>query len=174
MWDMVFGKKPEQKILAKLGFKNTAGLNESFELKAVIVKKKIGKRGGFLVSSADENTTKYLIEHSLVDAVLCSSTLDQASAKIASENRIAVVFSFNEILKTKGLARSKALNKMRHNARLAIKYKCPVIFCSGAQNDEELVSASDLMGFAEYLGFSRGSAKEGLNKVYEKILEREK
>ena len=56
---------------------------------------------------------------------------------------------------------------------LAKKYKCEIIVCSGAENEQELVSASDLLGFAEYLGFEKGKAKSGLKRVYEKVFERE-
>lgn len=174
MWDLIFAKKPEKSILNKLGFEKAAGFDESFDLKAILVKKKIGKKPGFLISRVDEVNTRYLIERSLVDAVICDFSLDLASIQLAAENRIAVVFNFNDILKTKGIKRSKAIHKMRHNAILAKKYGCDIIVCSGAENEDELTSASDLIGFAEYLGFSRGEAKLGLSKVYEKVKEREK
>jgi RNase P/RNase MRP subunit p30 len=172
--------------MLSFGFEKIAGIDIDIFLvegsKKDVLKSIKKNKKAFLISKTDPETTRYLIEHSLVDAVISSevmagkkipinyrnSGLNQVDVKFAADNRVAIIFNFNDVLSEKGIKRSLIISRMRQNAMLVKKYKAPFILCSGAKSKKELVSASDLIGFGEFLGFQKNEAKKSLYQVYQK------
>ena len=94
-----------------------------------------------------------------------NSGLNQVLCKLAFKNSIAIAFSFNDVLKAKGIERSKIIGRMMQNVRLCRKYKVKMITASFAANEFEIKNPSDLISFGIVIGMAPKEAKEALMNV---------
>ncbi len=90
-----------------------------------------------------------------------NSGLNQVTCKIAKQNKIAIAFSFNDILKNNDKA--KLLGRMMLNVKLCRKYKVNMVIASFANNKYEMRSSHDLLSFAQVIGMTALEAKQSLN-----------
>lgn len=90
-----------------------------------------------------------------------NSGLNQVLCKLAHDNKIAIGFSFAELLNSK--ERSKVIGRWAQNIRLCRKYKVKIVLASFANNKWERRSPKDLFSLALTLGMTGKEANEALN-----------
>jgi len=137
--------------------------------------KKVLQRKQFhiLEGGSDEQNRK-AVEDKQVDILLApeqkrekrhmhqrDSGLNQVLCKLAQKNKVAIGFSFSELLNAKDKASN--LGKMMQNVRLCRKYKVKMVVVSFAKNKWEMRHASDLGAFAQVIGMTPKEAKAALN-----------
>jgi len=83
-----------------------------------------------------------------------NSGLDQVACKIAAKNKIAIGFSFKEVL-CKKMERAELIGRMMQNAKLCRKYRVKVVLGSFASKKEELRNSKDLEAFGRVIGINR-------------------
>ncbi len=98
------------------------------------------------------------------------SGLNHVLVKEAARNNVAIEVNFREILITSKNSRSRVLNNISDNIKLARKYHAPIILCSGAVSHFELRDSYVLISMASQLGLELNEAKDAITKVPEKIL----
>tara|TARA_Y100000310_G_C20651012_1_gene799439 strand:+ start:1417 stop:1908 length:492 start_codon:yes stop_codon:yes gene_type:complete len=119
-----------------------------------------------VVQGGDEKVNRLAVETRKVDVLLSpeknskkdfmffrNSGLNQVLCKLANKNKIAIGFSFSDVLNSKGRGRSKILARMAQNVKLCKKYKVKMMFSSFAKDKYELRSETILASFAKILGF---------------------
>ena len=89
-----------------------------------------------------------------------NSGLNQVLCKLASKNKVAIGFNFNDILLSKDFERIDLLGKMMFNVKLCNKYNVKMIICNSLKNHEEVRSESDLRSLAIILGMRKFSIKK--------------
>ena len=90
-----------------------------------------------------------------------NSGLNQVLCQLAHNNKIAIGFSFAELLNSK--ERSKVIGRWAQNIRLCRKYKVKMVLASFANNKWEMRSPKDLFSLALTLGMNGKEANEALN-----------
>lgn len=95
--------------------------------------------------------------------------LDQVTGKILGKDRKALILSYSDVRKSK--EPGKLLGRMMQNARIAKKYKIPVIPCTYATSEEELLEQEDLHAFFRAMGVDAQALQDG-KKGAEEWLER--
>jgi len=173
----------DEKLLKKLGYDGVCIFGEAESEKIKILKgKKISvkdtnelkkiknlKANFLMLTNTKERFQKIAIKRCLVDGV--HSFVKYPLIKEMAEKNIAVVISFNDLLKSR--EPQKTIAKMRRTIRLAKKYKTSIVIVSGAKTKWELRGASELIAFGEILGLQRNEAKKALYEFQNKIAERE-
>ncbi|MCD6575760.1 MAG: hypothetical protein J7K73_01215 [Nanoarchaeota archaeon] len=174
----------DEKLLQKLGFEGACVFGEAKGRKIKILKgekiiakngnelkKKTKSRADFLMlTNTKERLQRIAIKRCLVDGV--HGFVKYPLIKEMAEKNIAVVISFNDLLKSK--EPQKTIAKMKQTIKLAKKYKTPIVIVSGAKNKWELRGTSELIAFGEILGLQRNEAKKALYEFQDKIAERQK
>jgi len=90
------------------------------------------------VKGGDISLNRKAVETPEVDVLLhpelgrLDSGLNHIMAKLANKNNVAIEVDFREILLSSKNTRSHILSKISDNIRLSIKYRVPLIICSGA------------------------------------------
>jgi len=102
-----------------------------------------------------------------------NSGLNHVLCNLAKKNKIAIGFSFNEILNSSGIERSMILGRMMQNVKLCRKYKVSMVIASFARNEFELRSLDSLKAFGSCIGMNPGEIEKALNLV-EDILKKHK
>ncbi len=137
-----------EKVYSTKDFQIVEGTSDSTILKAVS-----DKKTDILV-----NVEKYRGKDSFHYR---NSGLTHSVCMLAKKNRVAIGFSFSDILQSK--QRALLLGKMMQNIRLCRKYHLQMVFASFARNKHEMRDPKDMVAFARVLGMSPGEAKEALN-----------
>ena len=115
-------------------------------------------------AAEDKNTDILLVQDSgrARDKVSSrDSGLNQVICKLAYDNKIAIGFSFSEVLNSK--EKHKIIGRMMQNIRLCRKYKVKMILASFANNKWEMRAPRDLISFGIVLGMTGKEANEALN-----------
>jgi len=166
-----------KKLLKKLGFSGACIFGAEVEDKGFIlakgksIKAKTNETADFLVlENRDEKVQRAAIKNNSFDGI--RSFVNYPAIKEMAERKIALVICFNDLLNSSDT--KKTLYLMKKSVTLAKKYKTPIVIASGAKNNWELRSASELIGFGEVLGLTAEDAKKALNWFQEKIMERNK
>ena len=136
-----------------LGFSKVYHLSE-FNIKSGDVRKLVNNKNLDIIVSSEKLAEKDSLHYR-------NSGLNQVTCKLAKQNKIAVAFSFNDILKSNDKA--KLLGRMMLNVKLCRKYKVKTVVASFATNKYEMRSSHDLLSFAEIIGMTPKEAKEALN-----------
>ena len=90
-----------------------------------------------------------------------NSGLNQVLCKLAHDNKVAIGFSFSELLNSK--ERSKVIGRWVQNIRLCRKYKVKMVLASFSNSKWEMRSPKDLFSLALTLGMTGREATEALN-----------
>lgn len=90
-----------------------------------------------------------------------NSGLNQVLCQLAHDNKIAIGFSFSELLNSK--ERSKVIGRWAQNIRLCRKYKVKMVLASFSNSKWEMRSPKDLFSLALTLGMTGKEANEALN-----------
>ena len=102
-----------------------------------------------------------------------NSGLNQVLLGLARKNNIAIGINFNEILKLRGVERSKLLGRISQNIMLCRKYKVKIVLGSFASNEFEMRAPLDLVSFLITLGMYPKEAKESLTYANEFLKSKE-
>jgi len=165
-----------KKLLKKLGFSGACVFGEAEDkgfilVKGKSIKSKTNETAEFLIlENRDEKIHRAAIKNNSVDGI--RSFVNYPAIKEMAERKIALVICFNDLLNSSDP--KKTLYLMKKSITLAKKYKTPIVIASGARNNWELRSTSELIGFGEVLGLNAEEAKKALNWFQEKIIERNK
>lgn len=122
-----------------------------------------------LVSGGDLEANRRALETPEVDILSHPSLgrndpgIDHVMAKLAVKNRVAVEFSFNEILYAYKKRRAQILQNLLESAKLVRKYRSPFILSSGAQGPWDLRGSSELIALGGLLGLGPGETKQSLS-----------
>ncbi|MBI2668149.1 hypothetical protein HYX17_05280 [Candidatus Woesearchaeota archaeon] len=119
-----------------------------------------------ILASPEKNRKEDFLHHR-------NSGLNHILCALAKKNKIAIAFSFNEILKSKGVERAKIIGRMQQNVRLCRKYKVEMIIASFATNKYEMRSLTDLKSFGTVIGMNPVEIKKSFTVVND-ILKRKK
>ncbi len=92
-----------------------------------------------------------------------NSGLNQVLCKLAKKKKVAIGFSFSEILNARD--RPQLLGRMMQNIKLCRKYKVKIVFATFAKNKWEMRAASDMLSLGRVIGMNPGEAKSSLDVV---------
>ncbi|MBD3312523.1 hypothetical protein GF352_03665 [archaeon] len=148
------------------------------------LRKKSKNKGFIVLKHPSKKVFRKAVEKSLVDAVLPDrlrghdyfhhkkTLLNNVTAKLMSKNKVSLLFTFRELRNHNSEERALIWGRMRQEAWICLKKKVPIIISSWAEKKEELVGATSLLAMGELLGLKPEEAKQSLNHVQRKILER--
>jgi len=125
------------------------------------------------VHGGNEKINRAALESPLVDILAHpGERLNQVLMRFASENRVAIEFNLDSIIKLRGRERVKALAIFRHNLKLARKYDAPMLLTSNAQSIYDLRAPREMIALASVFGMSEEEGTSALSVVPEEILRR--
>ncbi len=102
-----------------------------------------------------------------------NSGLNNVICRLAKRKKIAIGFSFNEVLINKGAKRAEIIGRMMQNVRLCRKYQLRMVLGSFAKNKWQMRLKNDLISFGVVLGMHQKEAIEALKTVDKIIKEKE-
>jgi len=159
MIDIVcFEDKELDKFGKKLGFSRVYNINElnvKFVKNEIEIRKSVDRKNKVDIIIGVELVSKKDSFHQR------NSGLNQIICKLAKENKVAIGFSFSNVLNSK--KRALILGRMMQNVKLCRKYKVKIICGSFAKNKKEMRDAKDLLSFCRVIGMDPGEAKKALN-----------
>lgn len=89
------------------------------------------------------------------------SGLNQVLCKLANKNKVAIGFSFSDLLNSK--EKDKVIGRMVQNVHLCRKYKVKMVLCSFAKDKWEMRAPLDLASFGVIIGMTGKEVKDALN-----------
>jgi len=101
-----------------------------------------------------------------------SKVFTRGIAKIAAEKRVGVCLELRKLYYLRGYELSVALRDMRDVVKLCVKYKVPIVLCTGAVKSEELRSPHSLIVFGQVLGLNAKQAKMAITYYPEQYVRR--
>jgi len=125
------------------------------------------------VHGGNEKINRAAVESHAVDILSHpDERLNHVLMRFASENRVAIEFNLDSIIKMRGRVRVRALTNFRHNLKLARKYGAPMILASNAQSIYDLRAPAEMIALASIFGMTEGEAIAALSTVPEEIIRR--
>ena len=125
------------------------------------------------VHGGNEKINRAALESPLVDILAHpDERLNQVLMRFAAENRVAIEFNLNSIIKLRGRERVRVLAIFRHNLKLARKYDAPMILTSNAQSVYDLRAPREMIALASVFGMTEDEGGFALSAVPEEILRR--
>ncbi|MEM5812212.1 MAG: RNase P subunit p30 family protein [Candidatus Aenigmatarchaeota archaeon] len=122
-----------------------------------------------LAKGGTEETNRTVLETPEVD-ILVNTNLENGQpginhilARLGAKNSVAICFDFREVLQSVKKTRSELLSSLIETARFVRKYKCPFVLSSGALNEWDMRSPSELIAFGKFLGFDERQCKKALS-----------
>ena len=125
------------------------------------------------VHGGNEKINRAAVESRDVDILAHpNERLNHVLMRFASENRVAVEFNLDSIIKMRGRERVRALTVFRHNLTLARKYGAPMILTSNAQSIYDLRAPREMIALGTVFGMTEEEAVTALSTVPEEIIRR--
>jgi ribonuclease P/MRP protein subunit RPP1 len=125
------------------------------------------------VHGGNEKINRAAVESRAVDILSHpDERLNHVLMRFASENRVAIEFNLDSIIKMRGRARVLALTNFRHNLKLARKYGAPMILASNAQSIYDLRAPREMAALGTIFGMTEDEAIAALSTVPEEIIRR--
>ena len=118
-------------------------------------------------NASKDNTLSNIGSFPVVKLIKNSKNLGFSAA-----NNVALEFDLADFLGVYGMKRATMVSKLQFNLELARKYKMPLILASGAQNVYGLRNATQIIAFAESLGFKHEEAKAAVLKTPFELVKR--
>jgi len=87
---------------------------------------------------------------------------DHVTAKIASDNRVAIDISLAPLIRNRGHSRQKALNRYRDILNLSRKYSFPLVLSTHAASVLEMRSVREMSALASVIGFELEEIEQAL------------
>ena len=148
---------------------------KSLELLRRMVDKASNHSSKIIVLGTTDTINRAALEHKKVFALASpehgreydymnyrNSGLNQVLCKIAHDNGKRIIFTFNDILKTKGEQRAIVIGRIMQNIALCTKYKTEMRMFSLTSSQENMRQASDLRSLCIVLGMMPKEA----NKIF--------
>lgn len=101
-----------------------------------------------------------------------SKVFTRGIAKIAAEKKVGVCLELRKLYYLRGCDLSFTLRDMRDVVKLCVKYKVPIVLCTGAVKPEELRSPHSLIVFGQILGLNVKQAKMAVTYYPEQYVRR--
>jgi len=101
-----------------------------------------------------------------------SKVFTRGMAKLAAEKKVGVCLELRKLYYLRGCDLSFALRELRDVAKLCVKYKVPIVLCTGAVKPEELRSPHSLIVFGQLLGLNTKQAKMAITYYPEQYVRR--
>ncbi|MDP4012986.1 MAG: RNase P subunit p30 family protein [Candidatus Nanoarchaeia archaeon] len=127
-----------------------------------------------IVIGGSENLNRKAVEDKSVDILMRPETesekdkvhyrvsgLNQVLCKLANKNKVAIGFSFSDLLNSK--YKDKVIGRMMQNVRLCRKYNVKMVICSFAKEKFEMRAAKDLISFGLTIGMTGKEANDALS-----------
>ncbi|PXF61226.1 MAG: ribonuclease P protein component 3 [Candidatus Methanogaster sp.] len=125
------------------------------------------------VHGGNEKINRAAVESPAVDILSHpDERLNHVLMRFASENRVAIEFNLDSIIRMRGRARVRALTNFRHNLKLARKYGAPMILASNAQSIYDLRAPREMIALGGVFGMTEDEAIAAISAVPEEILRR--
>ncbi len=125
------------------------------------------------VHGGNEKINRAALESRAVDILSHpDERLNHVLMRFASENRVAIEFNLDSIIRMRGRARVRALTNFRHNLKLARKYGAPMILASNAQSIYDLRAPREMIALGTIFGMTEDEAIAALSTVPEEIIMR--
>ncbi|MHC1595796.1 MAG: ribonuclease P protein component 3 [Candidatus Syntropharchaeales archaeon] len=125
------------------------------------------------VHGGNEKINRAAVESRAVDILSHpDERLNHVLMRFASENRVAIEFNLDSIIRMRGRARVRALTNFRHNLKLARKYGAPMILASSAQSIYDLRAPAEMIALGTIFGMTEDEAIAALSTVPEEIIRR--
>jgi len=125
------------------------------------------------VHGGNEKINRAAVESHAVDILSHpDERLNHVLMRFASENRVAIEFNLDSIIRMRGRARVRALTNFRHNLKLARKYGVPMILASNAQSIYDLRAPAEMVALGTIFGMMEDEAIAALSTVPEEIIRR--
>ena len=125
------------------------------------------------VHGGNEKINRAAVESRAVDILSHpDERLNQVLMRFAAENRVAIEFNLDSIIKMRGRARVLALTNFRHNLKIARKYGAPMILASNAQSIYDLRAPREMIALGMVFGMTEDEAIEAISMVPEEIIRR--
>jgi len=125
------------------------------------------------VHGGNEKINRAAVESRAVDILSHpDERLNHVLMRFASENRVAIEFNLDSIIKMRGRARVRALTNFRHNLKIARKYSAPMILASNAQSIYDLRAPAEMIALGTIFGMTEDEAIAALGTVPGEIIRR--
>ncbi len=125
------------------------------------------------VHGGNEKINRAAVESRAVDILSHpDERLNHVLMRFASENRVAIEFNLDSIIRMRGRARVIALTNFRHNLKIARKYGAPMILASNAQSIYDLRAPAEMIALGTIFGMTEDEAIAALSAVPEEIIRR--
>jgi ribonuclease P/MRP protein subunit RPP1 len=125
------------------------------------------------VHGGNEKINRAALESHVVDILSHpDERLNHVLMRFASENRVAIEFNLDSIIRMRGRARVRALTNFRHNLKLARKYGAPMILASNAQSIYDLRAPAEMIALGTIFGMTEDEAIAAISTVPEEIIRR--
>ena len=125
------------------------------------------------VHGGNEKINRAAVESRAVDILSHpDERLNHVLMRFASENRVAIEFNLDSIIRMRGRARVIALTNFRHNLKIARKYGAPMILASNAQSIYDLRAPAEMIALGTIFGMAEDEAIAAISAVPEDILRR--
>jgi len=125
------------------------------------------------VHGGNEKINRAAVESHAVDILSHpDERLNHVLMRFASENRVAIEFNLDSIIRMRGRARVIALTNFRHNLKIARKYGAPMILASNAQSIYDLRAPREMIALGMIFGMTEDEAIAAISTVPEEILMR--
>ncbi len=128
------------------------------------------------VNGGNFEVNKAAVQDSRVDILLHPEYkrkdpgMDHKTARMASENSVAIGFVFHDLHQTYGKVRAHVLNHMKKSLELCEKYGVDFIVTSGARNRYELRGGRDLASLVKVLDVDASEAISSVTKTPSSIV----
>ena len=94
-----------------------------------------------------------------------ASQLNQVLCNLAKKKKVAIGFSFEEILSSKASKRAEMFGRMSQNIKLCRKYKVKTVIASFATKPKNMRSPNDLSSLFQILGMHPADTQKSLNSL---------
>lgn len=97
--------------------------------------------------------------------------MDHKTARMASENEVAIGIVLHSLFQTYGKVRSHVLNHIRKNIELCEEYNADIVVGSGARDRYELRDPRELASLPRVLGMSSNESMETVSSIPSEMVE---
>ena len=145
-------------------------LDDLSEIKRIL--RELGKTKLIFVRGGDLKLNRGIVQEKRVSVLSNPYPIDDVTARKASENKIAFEINVEEIIRTRGYARSRLIENLKNTIRVSKKNHVPIVITSGSANEFTLKSPRTLVAFGKILGMEYYEAKSAIYNIPKMILQK--
>ncbi len=145
-------------------------LDDLSEIKRIL--RELGKTKLIFVRGGDLKLNRGIVQEKRVSVLSDPYSIDDVTARKASENKIAFEINVEEIIRRRGYARSRLIENLKNTIRVSKKNHAPIVITSGSANEFTLKSPRTLVAFGKILGMEYYEAKSAIYNIPKMILQK--